>query len=303
MDKLSAFSAFSAVAEGGSFSRAAKILGKTASAITKAISNLEDDLGVKLLVRTTHHTTLTEAGVIYLKTARQLAMCLEAAKGEISQLRVGIAGPLRVVSPIAFGKAFLAEACTEFISLHPQIKLSVTLEDEQINLSDGGYDLALRVQCHDRTISKIIVRNTIFLCASPSYLKRKGGTITADNLGSQDWLFYKRDRLKNTCWYASYQGAQFKLPFPTTPIVESDNFDFLVAQALAGCGIFMMPQWSAAPMIAKGLLVQIVPEYLIDSEAFGQSILAVYPSHHRTSRKVIAFVEHLKNFLENRNLN
>lgn len=302
MDKLGAFSTFLAVAESGSFSRAAKNLGKTPSAITKSISHLENELGVRLLVRSTHRTTLTEEGVIYLKTARQLAASLEAARGEISQLQGGIIGPLRIAALTAFGGAFLAEACAEFVSLHPHIQLSVTLCDVQAKLVEGEYDIALGTTCSERTISKLIVRNTIFLCVSPSYLRRKNTIITIENLMLQDWLLYKKPKLTDSFWHASHQGKQLKLPFLKNPVVECDNYDFLVTQALAGRGILMMPQWSAAPMIAQGLLVQVMPDYLVGPETFGPGLLAVYPSHHRASRKITTFIEHLKSFLASRKL-
>lgn len=302
MDKLGAFSTFLAIADSGSFSRAAKQLGKTPSAITKTISHLEEELGVKLLVRSTHHTTLTDAGFIYLKTARQLVLSLEEAEEEISQLRGGINGPLRIAAPMAFGKAFLADACADFIVSHPAIQLSVTLGDVPINLDEGGYDLALRVGESDRIISKVIARNTVFLCGSPAYLARRNAPITPQNVHAQDWLLYRNPLLSRSFWRASYQGEQFKFPFPKKPLVECDNYDFLLTQALAGCGLLIVPQWSAAPLIAQGLLVQVMPEYLIDPEAFGPNLVAVYPSHHRSSRKVTAFIEHLKGFLTRRGL-
>ncbi|AXA54272.1 LysR family transcriptional regulator [Pseudomonas thivervalensis] len=302
MDKLGAFSTFLAVADSGSFSRAAKQLGKTPSAITKTISHLEEELGVQLLVRSTHHTTLTDAGYIYLKTARQLVLSLDEAAEEISQLRGGINGPLRIASPMAFGKAFLADACADFLSSYPNIQLSVTLGDVPINLDEGGYDLALRVGESDRIISKVIARNTVYLCASPSYLARKEIAIHPDNLHAQDWLLYRNPLLSRNFWRASYQGEVFKFPFPKKPLVECDNYDFLLTQALAGRGLLIVPQWSAAPLIAQGQLVQVMPDYLIDPEAFGPNLVAVYPSHHRSTRKVIVFIEHLRGFLTSRAL-
>ncbi|MCD5997559.1 substrate binding domain-containing protein [Pseudomonas sp. CDFA 602] len=234
---------------------------------------------------------------IYLKTARQLVLSLEEAAEEISQLRGGINGPLRIASPLAFGKAFLAEACADFLSSYPDIQLSVTLGDSPINLDEGGYDLALKVGDSDRIISKVIARNTVFLCASPSYLARNSSPVTPDNLHAHAWLLYRNPLLSRTFWRASHQGQPFKFQFPKRPLVECDNYDFLLTQALAGCGLLIVPQWSAAPLIAQGLLVNVLPDYLIDPEAFGPNLVAVYPGHHRSTRKVIAFIDHLKDFL------
>ncbi|MBU2158052.1 MAG: LysR family transcriptional regulator, partial [Gammaproteobacteria bacterium] len=144
MDKLSALSMFVATAEHGSFSRAAEQLGKTPSALTKAVSHLEAELGAQLFERSTRRTALTEAGRLYLDTARQVLQRLHDAGEEIGQLKHGLHGNLRLSAPLAFGRAFLDEACGGFLAAHPQLRLRVDLCDAFVDLVEGGYDLALR---------------------------------------------------------------------------------------------------------------------------------------------------------------
>ncbi|MNJ31180.1 HTH-type transcriptional regulator DmlR [compost metagenome] len=302
MDKLGAFRTFLTIAESGSFSRAAERLGKTPSAVTKAINHLEEDLGVKLFVRSNRHTEQTEAGSIYLETARQLALSLDEAAEEISQLQEGINGPLRVASPTAFAKAFLSDVCADFITKNPNIQLSVTLTDSPINLVEGGYDVALQEGENDRIISRKIARNTVFLCASPSYLERKGLPIEPDNLHLHDWLLYRNPVLSRNFWWAERGSERMRFTFPKKPLVECDNYDFLLDQALAGCGLLIVPQWSAVPLVAEGRLIHLMPEFVIDPGPFGPILVAVYPGHRRASRKVIAFIDHLTNFLASRGL-
>jgi DNA-binding transcriptional LysR family regulator len=79
--------------------------------------------------------------------------------------------------------------------------------------------------------------------------------------------------------------------------LESDNYDLLLAGALAGNGVLHCPQWSAAPLLAEGRLVRLMQDYRIDPDAFGEDILAVYPSHRRATGKVQAFIDYLQAFL------
>ncbi|MBP8186026.1 MAG: LysR family transcriptional regulator, partial [Pseudomonas sp.] len=138
MDKLSALSMFVATAEHGSFSRAAEQLGKTPSALTKAIAHLEDELGSRLFERSTRRLALTEAGSLYLETARQVLESLREAAEEVGQLQHSLSGSLRLTAPLAFGPAFLNDACAAFLREHRQLNLHVSLSDSYVDLLEGG---------------------------------------------------------------------------------------------------------------------------------------------------------------------
>src|SRR5690606_18659399 len=114
MDKMTALTIFVAAAEHGSFSRAAEQLGKTPSAITKAVAHLESELGVRLFERTTRRMALTEAGNLYLEGARQALMHLQRVTEEVEQLQHELRGTLRITAPPSFGPAFLNQVCCRF---------------------------------------------------------------------------------------------------------------------------------------------------------------------------------------------
>ncbi|MBF3246157.1 LysR family transcriptional regulator, partial [Pseudomonas aeruginosa] len=144
MDKLNALAMFVATAETGSFSRGAERLGKTPSALTKAVAHLEAELGARLFERTTRSLALTEAGQIYLEAARQSLETLRTAGQEIELLESELRGELRLAAPPSFAAAFLQQACASFLEAHPRISLRVDLDETFLDLSEGGYDLGLR---------------------------------------------------------------------------------------------------------------------------------------------------------------
>ncbi|MGH8354684.1 MAG: LysR substrate-binding domain-containing protein [Pseudomonas sp.] len=303
MDKLNALTLFIATAEHGSFSRAAERLGKTPSALTKAVAHLEAELGARLFERSTRRMALTEAGQIYLEGARQALQNLHEAADEIDQLRSELRGSLRLSAPPSFGPAFLNEACSRFLDAHPQMRLWVDLNDAFVDLVEGGYDLALRdgpVDLPD-LIARPITENRILLCASPAYLARNPVPVTPETFARHDWLIFRHPALHRNYWWLSLGEQRLRIAQPS-PRLTSDNYDFLLANLLAGQGLQFCPQWSAAPYLAQGQLVQVMAEYHLEPDAFGPWVHALYLSHRRSSHKVRAFIDHLTAYLGQRGI-
>lgn len=303
MDKLGAITMFVATADHGSFSRAAEHLGKTPSALTKAVSHLEAELGARLFERSTRRIVLTEAGRLYLETARQLLQRLHDVGEEIGQLQHGLKGSLRMTAPLAFSRAFLDEVCAGFLASYPQITLRVDLTDTFVDLVEAGYDLALREGPCDLPglIARPVGRNRIALCASPAYVARRG-PFSLDAIDAHDWLSYRHPALSRQFWWVERDGQRTRLLHPSVSRLESDNYDLLLANALAGMGVIHAPLWSAAPYLVDGRLVNLLPDHEIDPDAFGDRILAVYPSHRRATGKVLAFIDYLAAYLRDRGL-
>ena len=304
MDKLGALTMFVATAEHGSFSRAAEQLGKTPSALTKAVSHLEAELGSRLFERSTRRTVLTESGRLYLETARQVLQRLHEVGEEISQLQHGLQGNLRITAPLAFGRAFLDQLSAAFLEQYPQINLRIDLCDDFIDLVEAGYDLALREgrSALPGLIARVVGQNRIVLSASPAYLARQPQPLTPESIDQHDWLMYQHPALGRGVWWVEHDGQRLSLPHPRAPRLESDNYDLLLANALAGSGVLHTPLWSVAPYLADGRLVQLMGDYLIDPDAFGPQILAVYPSHRRATGRVVAFIDFLEAFLRERGI-
>ncbi|MHC8299797.1 LysR family transcriptional regulator [Pseudomonas sp. ZS1P83] len=301
MDKMSALTMFVATAEHGNFSRAADMLGKTPSALTKAVAQLEEELGTRLFDRTTRRMELTEAGRIYLEGARQALMQLQLATEGVEQLQHELRGGLRITAPPSFAPAFLNEVCCRYLRAHPQVHLEVDLSDNFDDPVDGGYDLALRDGPIDLpgVIAQPIVENQMLLCASPAYLERRGKDVSLESYQQHDWLIFRHPLLNRHFWWVKQGEQRIRLTQPT-PRLASDNYDFLLACLLDGQGLQFIPQWSAAPYLARGELVQLLPEYWREPSTFGPWIYVLYLAHRRNTRKVKMFIEYLKEHWQER---
>lgn len=278
MDKLNALAMFVATAETGSFSRGAERLGKTPSALTKAVAHLEAELGARLFERTTRSLALTEAGQIYLEAARQSLETLRTAGQEIELLESELRGELRLAAPPSFAAAFLQQACASFLEAHPRISLRVDLDETFLDLSEGGYDLGLRDGPIDLPglVARPLAPNQIVLCASPAYLARQPAPQGPKDFERHAWLVFQHPSLNQNFWWMERDGARQRIDQPR-PRLASDNYDFLLAHLLAGLGLQFCPQWSVAPLLGEGRLVRLLGDYHFDPGPFGPSIHVLYP--------------------------
>lgn len=303
MDKYSALTTLVCVVEQNSFSRAAEQLGKTPSAVAKTIAALEAELGARLFERSTRRIQLTEAGRLYAQAAREALACLGQASEAIGQLQHELHGELRIAAPLAYGPAFLGAACAGFALAHPQLRLQVDLSDNDQAILDGGYDLILNEGNFDipGLIARTLGRNDLLLSTSPAYLARQPLPVNRETLLQHDWLMYQHPALSRHYWTFRHHGEQYRIEQPQ-PRLRSDNYDLLLANALAGVGLLITPRWSAAPYLADGRLVRLLPDWELDPDAFGPHILALYPSHRRAVHKVQVFIHYLEQYLREQHL-
>src|SRR5258708_8378985 len=145
MDKLTSLRAFVKVVELGSFSEAGRQLRLSRSAISKYVSDLEQDLGVQLLNRTTRHASPNENGQAYFERALVILADLDAADHAVSQAQATPRGLLRVNAPMSFATLQLGPAIADFMALYPELQIQLVLSDEQVDPVQGGYDVTLRI--------------------------------------------------------------------------------------------------------------------------------------------------------------
>lgn len=297
MDKFNSLEMFVASAETGSFSRAAERLGKTPSAVTKAIGVLESELGARLFERTTRSMSLTEAGQLYLDSAREVLERMRETTEEIAQLQHSLRGVLRITGPLIVGPVFLDQACAEFLDLNPDVRLQVDLSDSYVDLLDGRYDLALRMGNSDLPglIAQPLGESRLALCASPSYLARRGTPQHPRDIIQHDCLIYRHPALDDRWWF-DVQGERFSTQRHGR--LNSDNQAVLLTACLAGHGLLPCPRWSVLEHLRSGRLVTVLDDFFFEPDTFGAQILAVYPSNRRATRRIQAFIEHLRDFLQ-----
>lgn len=279
---------FSAVAEAGSFVRAAESLDLSKAAVSRHVAALETRLGVRLLNRTTRRLSLTEEGEIFLSRARELLGGLEEAESEL-RLRSGAArGVLRINAPVTFGILHLAPLWGAFRVRHPQVRLDLTLSDRVVDLVEEGYDVAIRIaELPDSTlVSKRLASTRIVVCASPRYLEAHGRPEHPSELAQHAVIAY-RYWSGGDAW--QFNGPEGRVSVRTKPIMQTNSGDTCRAMALDHQGVILQPGFLVAPDLAAGTLVELLPEFRVKT----LGIYAVYPSRRHVSPKVRALVDFL----------
>ena len=177
MDKLQAMQLFRRVAELGSFRRAADELDLSASYVSRRIGQLEQELGGRLMTRTTRQLALTETGAAYLEHCRKLLDELAQAEDMVAHSTAHVTGRLRINAPLTLGVGELAEGLADFMADWPALRLDVDLKDEYVDLAAANYDLGFRVTTalNDSSyVARHIHDYRLHICCAPAYLERHG---------------------------------------------------------------------------------------------------------------------------------
>jgi DNA-binding transcriptional LysR family regulator len=176
MDRTDEWRLFVAVAGRRSFAQAARTLGRSPQAVTRAVAALEERLGTRLLNRTTRSVSLTYEGERRLERARQLVAELDALESGSAAADAPLAGRLSVTAPVLFGQLHVLPVVHELLSLHPELDVRLTLLDRVVSLAEEGIDVGVRLGAlPDSSLrARLVGHVRSLLCASPDYLKRAG---------------------------------------------------------------------------------------------------------------------------------
>lgn len=296
MGQLEDMQAFVRVVEAGSISHAADQLGVTKSAVSRRLSELEARLGTTLLKRTTRSSSLTDAGQRYYE--RSLIVIDDVA--ELNAITAGndnaLSGTLRLAAPLSFGLSHLSPAIDIFARKHPDLTIRINFSDRQIDLVQEGVDLAFRIaELKDSSLkARKITSIKLMLCASPDYLKRQGSPQTPENLKKHQLLNYDSSG-SVLPWRLLDSKGQEHIVHPEAKII-ANNGDFLRDMSIAGHGIFISPTFISWEALAKGKLVQVLPDYRIPSI----NAYAVYPQTRYLPQRARSFIDFLvRRFGEN----
>ena len=276
--------AFVRVVETGSFARAAERMALSKPVLSRRVARLEEQLGARLLTRTSRGAIPTAIGATYYARASSVLAELEAAQEVVAEAVTQIAGPIRLTGPISFGIAHLAPALAEFARLHPKVELDINLEDRTVDLTAGGYDLAVRIgELPDSSlIARRIAPVRKIVAASPDYLARRGRPDSPANLAEHDVLLYSGE----TWRFRTERGWE-------TPrinaVMRSNSGDMLREAAEAGLGLCLVPSFIAAP----GLHAKRLEPVLQDYELAHGALHAVMPPGRAATARVRALIDFL----------
>lgn len=280
---------FICVAELSSFAETARSMKLARSAVTRHVSELEDTLGVQLLVRTTRKVSLTAAGQLYLDRVRPLVVELQQADELIKHQHGTLSGDLRISVPVSFGLQFLPSALNTFRAANPDLNLKIDLTDRFIDIVKEGYDMALRISGPPSDVSTIwrkIAPIPRKIVASPDYVARKDRIDHPRDMHGHDVLHYSH-YAGGATWQLSRRDGEETIVQTFRREFEANSGDLIVAMAVDGAGITMMPAFMVAEHLESGRLVEILPEW----NAPEIWVTAYYPPYERLPAKVAAFTK------------
>lgn len=259
IDRLKRMALFARVVELGSMSAAARELGMTASAISQHIRQLEQDTGIALLHRSTRKLTTTEAGQAYYEDCAVMLHAAHAAERRLGDLRDEPRGELRIAIPVGFS-AQLAAALAPLLRAHPQLSLRVFAEDRQVDLIGERIDLAIRVgSLGDSTlIARRLAEWRHLLVATPGYVAERGLPQSPEDLVGHSVLILSV--LNRPEFIELHRAGESHRVRVSGPVVGNSS-EALRQMMLQGLGITRLPAPDAAPLIADGRAVAVLPDW------------------------------------------
>lgn len=290
MDHISRVGVFIAVVKAGSFSGAALTLGITSSAVSKQIQNLEQDLQVKLLNRTTRNVSPTEEGALYFERAARALEDLKEAEDEINELKLRPRGPLKVSLPQSLGIKYFGDSIADFAAQYPEVELDVNLDDRLVDVAAEGFDLVVRIGSLKDTslIARRMADCPLVLCASPEYLNAQGVPQVPTDLAHHNALAFTGNRGPHEWRYSNSAGETGQVALQGS--FKADSGDLLCRAALRHVGIVLLPIFYVAEHLESRRLQRVLPNYATSPK---REIYAVFPPNRFQSTRLRLFVDHL----------
>ncbi|VVE31068.1 HTH-type transcriptional regulator DmlR [Pandoraea commovens] len=279
---------FCQVARRASFSAAAEALGVSPAYVSKRVGMLEADLGTRLLHRSTRRVAITDAGERVYAWAEKILDDVSHLMEDVSSTRQVPRGTLRVSSSFGFGRHVVAPAMSRLRALHPQLNVRLDLFDRIVDVAAEGYDLDVRIgdEIAPHLIARKLADNHRVLCASAAYLEAHGTPRQLSDLAGHACIVIKERDHPFGMWRLQQRGESVSLK--VTGPLSTNHGEVAVQWALDGQGIVLRSMWDVGALIARGELVQVLPDVTQPA-----NVWAVYPSRVASSAKVRACVEFL----------
>jgi DNA-binding transcriptional LysR family regulator len=285
MDRLQCMGAAVAVADSRGFAGAARKLGLSAPAVTRAVAALEQHLGVALFVRTTRTVRLTEAGTRYVDDARRILAELDEADEAAAGINATPRGTLGITAPVLFGRLYVMPGIVDYLSRYPQVAVQALFLDRVVNLIDEGLDVGVRIgELPDSSLHAVRVGQVRrVLCASPAYLQAHGRPTRVAEL-SEHSLIAATGISSSPEW--TFGGTGNKHSVRVQPRLVVNTNDAAITATCAGFGIARLLSYQVVEQVAAGEL-----ERVLDDDATALPVHVVYREGRRASAKVRSFVD------------
>ena len=287
-DRFTAMQTFVRAVDGGSLSAAARDLGRSLASVSRAISELESRLDVRLLHRSTRRLVPTEAGLAYHDAARRILAEVEEAETGIGAQHRTPRGLLTVTAPLLFGRLHVAPVLFSYLARNDGVTAQLTLTDRNVNLIEEGIDVAVRIGrlADSSLVARPLGEIAQIVCAAPEYLKRRGTPTTLEALkthacirvtslgAAREWSFRRDGR-----------DVRVAVDGPFTCNVVGPAID----ASVAGHGLVRVLSYQASAALASGALVRVLRAY----EPPPSPVCALYLSPRLLAARVRGFLDAL----------
>lgn len=286
MDRLAAMSVFVKAVELGSFSAAGDALDMSPQLVGKHVLKLEQHLGVQLLNRTTRRQSLTDFGRSYYERCRIILAEVETAEGMAAATKAKPSGRLRVNAPVSFGMYTLAPKLPDYMKLFPEVSVELVLSNRMIDLVDEGFDAVFRVgELSDSgLIARSLAPYKLALCAAPSYFEGRPPLMHPSELAQHECLVYAHSELR-TDW--TFKGPDGMVTVPIKGRFVADHGEPLLCAARSGLGIILQPLELLEGDLARGTLVELLPDYRV----IERPLHILHAADRRPTPKLRSFVD------------
>lgn len=291
MDRLMNMRAFVRVVEAGSFTIAAQRLDTSTGAVSRAISDLEAHLQIRLLNRSTRRLSVTEAGQRYLIRCRQILEDLDRAEAEAKDTRDRPSGILRMHSYASVGQHYVLPAISLYRKLHPQVTVELTLLQRTPDLFEGTCDVAIiaATALPDSDLVSLHLGSTFnVLCASREYIEVNGVPEMPSDLLNHSCLILQTPTFPTHTW--TLEGRLGKEILDVSGPVQTNIAESLLVAAREGMGIATIPIYAAIDDLKSGQLIRILPDYVLQK----MSIYAIYASRQYIDAKIRTWIDFIR---------
>lgn len=293
LNRLKQMAIFCQVIDCGSMRAAGEKLGMTSSAVSQHITQLEGELGVTLIYRSTRKLNLSEAGERYYQHGKTALMAAEDAEDAINEVKHSLTGELRISTTTGIASAPLAQALVDLLESNSELKVIVLAQDQMIDLVSERIDIAIRVGEPEE--SNFIyhplgsVQKNIY--ASTGYLKKYGNPVEPDDLKSHFWLGFLTNDNFSTIDLTHPNNQEFR--YQPDYRMRFNDINCVVSHVQKGLGMAMLPDMEVRHLVASGELTQVLPEWVSGSHS-----LYALTINRKQSYKIKAAIKELKAYFK-----
>ena len=283
----------------GSFAAAARHRDADPSTISRAISGLEDELGVRLFHRTTRRLSLTEVGQLYLARIEPLVSELDAAQAMAQDISSTPVGKLRVTTSATCGQRLITPLLKEFRAQYPDLAIDLLLSDTYMDLVSERIDVAVRLgpRLDNGFIGTKLTSVRYLVCASPDYVERHGALDAPQELSRRDCVLFDLPDHRSSWLFRDAAGDDINVAVQGGVVIS--NVEAIRQCALSGMGPALLADWLVKEDLARGDLVNLFPDHRVTATDFETAVWVLYPSRTYLPQKTRVFVDFLKAHLSN----